>query len=107
MKASHKLKDFPLQHDEDYLKGWNTVFNSIKLPFVEILLNCGLPIKEIHKHLESVKTSEEDKGFDINKECIDNLLDLGIVDPAKVTRTGLENASSVAILLLTTECIIP
>lgn len=107
LKASHKLKNFPLQDDEDYLKGWNTVFNSIELPFVEILLNCGLPVKEINEHLDAVKISEEDKGFDINKECIDNLLDLGIVDPAKVTRTALENASSVAILLLTTECIIP
>ena len=49
---------------------------------------------------------KDGNGFDARKEEVVNMMEAGIIDPVKVTRTALENASSVAMLLLTTEAVV-
>jgi len=55
--------------------------------------------------LEDVKNGEGDYGFDAEAEKYGAMLEMGIIDPAKVTRSALENAASVAGMVLTTESI--
>ena len=45
-------------------------------------------------------------GYDVSSDKIVDMLSVGIIDPAKVTRTALENAASIASLLITTECLV-
>ncbi len=72
------------------------------------------PIRQISKNagwedsivVQKVKEGKDDFGFDARAEDFKNLLEAGILDPTKVARTALENAASIAGLLLTTECAI-
>ena len=57
--------------------------------------------------LDRVISSDDNNfGFNAGTEVYGNMVEMGVIDPKKVTRTALENAASVASLLLTTECII-
>jgi chaperonin GroEL len=53
-----------------------------------------------------VKEGKDDFGYNARDDKFENLMKIGVIDPAKVTRLALENAASIAGLLLTTECII-
>ena len=64
---------------------------------------CALPILEGAVIINKVRECEPGVGFDVLKEKYENMLDAGILDPAKVTRSALQNATSVAATLLTTE----
>ena len=62
---------------------------------------------DFHNLLRIVKCEiEDDYGFNAKTEKYENLLKSGIIDPAKVVRVSLENAASVAGMLLTTECVL-
>ena len=56
--------------------------------------------------VEKVKEKEKGVGFDAFKGEFVNMIEAGIVDPAKVTRSALQNAASAAAMLLTTECLV-
>ena len=56
--------------------------------------------------LQKVKEGKADFGYNAKKEVFENMLKAGIIDPTKVTRVALENAASVAGMLLTTECVL-
>ena len=56
--------------------------------------------------VSKIKDGKDDFGFNAKNEKYENMLKAGIIDPAKVVRVALENASSVAGMLLTTECVI-
>ena len=56
--------------------------------------------------VQKVKEGKADYGFNARTEVYENLLKAGVIDPTKVTRIALENASSIAGMLLTTECVI-
>ena len=56
--------------------------------------------------IEDVQECGFEIGYDASKDSIVNMYKEGIIDPAKVTRSGLQNASSIASMILTTECII-
>lgn len=91
--------------DHDVNLGRNIVYESVALPFVQILLNAGLESNKAYDIIFQLKN--EDKynswsGYDIVNGKIGNMKELGILDPTKVTRLALENASSVAGTLLTT-----
>ena len=68
-----------------------------------IVNNAGLEGSVV---VQKVKDGEDDYGFNARTEEYGNLLSMGVVDPTKVTRTALENAASVAGLLLTTQTVI-
>jgi len=69
-------------------------------PVRQIAANAGLEGSVI---VERIKNSEKGIGFDALNERYVNMIEAGIVDPTKVTRSALQNAASVAAMLLTTE----
>jgi chaperonin GroEL len=89
--------------DIDNQSGINIVKRAIEEPIRQIVLNAG---KEGAVIVEEVKKKDGAFGYNADKEKFEDLLEAGILDPTKVTRTALENASSVAGLLLMTEAMI-
>ena len=79
------------------------VKKSLEEPLRQIVLNAGLDPNEI---IQQVKAGKNDFGFNAKNEKYENLLATGIIDPLKVGRLALENAASVAMMTLTTECVI-
>lgn len=88
---------------EDELVGALIISRSIVAPLKRIVENAGVNGAVI---VEQVQQQNFEIGYDAAKnECID-MYEAGIIDPAKVTRSGLQNATSIASMILTTECII-
>ena len=87
----------------DEKTGAQIIAKSLEEPVRQIALNAGLEGSVI---LEKVSNSEIGVGFDALKETYVNMIEAGIVDPAKVTRSALQNAASVASMVLTTESIV-
>jgi len=75
--------------------------DAIQYPFKQILTNGGVNPTDVIP-----KLTEVDMGYDISNMVVGNMFDMGIIDPAKVTTKALENAVSVAINILSTNCII-
>ena len=96
-KAVEKLRD-SLEGDEK--TGANVILKALEAPLYYIADNAGLEGSVI---INNVKNSKEGEGFDAYNETYVNMVDNGIIDPVKVTRTALEQACSVASTLLTTE----
>ena len=96
--AIEKLK---LEGDEQI--GVDILRNAVEAPLRSLAANAGLEGAVIVNDVQSKKGST---GFNVATEEYDDLIKAGVVDPAKVTRSALQNASSIAALLLTTECLI-
>jgi len=79
------------------------VMRALEEPIRQIAINAGLEGSVI---LEKVRNSEVGIGFDALHEEYVNMIEAGIVDPAKVTRTALQNAASIASMVLTTESVV-
>ena len=92
-----------LDADGDERTGVRIVLSAVDAPVKLIADNAGLSGEVI---LDGVKKGEGDWGFDADAERFGNMLEMGILDPAKVTRSALENAASVAGMVLTTESLI-
>lgn len=86
--------------ENDEKTGVNIILKALEEPVKQIAINAGLEGSVI---VEKVKSEAKGIGFDAYKEEYVNMIDAGIVDPTKVTRSALQNASSVAAMLLTTE----
>lgn len=100
--ASHILNN--LKSDNvDEQKGIDIIKNALTYPFLQILENAG--IKKEDK-VEQIKKSTYGMGYNVVTETFTNLLKEGIIDPTKVTRVALENASSIASTFLATQCLI-
>ena len=89
--------------DGDVQTGINLVKRAIEAPLRQIAENAGLEGSVI---VAKVKASEDGVGFNALKEEYVDMVKAGIVDPAKVTRTALQNAASIAALVLTTETLV-
>ncbi len=83
--------------------GVGIVRRALEEPLRQIVGNCGLEPGVV---LQKVRDGKDDFGFNARTETYENLYKSGIIDPTKVTRSALENAASIAGLLLTTECVI-
>ena len=79
------------------------VRRALEEPLRQIVFNAG---KEPAVIVQKVKEGEGDFGYNAATEQFENLLQSGVIDPTKVTRTAVENASSIASLLITTECVV-
>jgi len=99
-KEVEKMID-SLQGDEK--TGAKIILKALEAPLFHIVYNAGLEGAVI---INKVKESEVGTGFDALKETYVNMIDAGILDPAKVTRSALQNATSVASTLLTTESVV-
>ena len=89
--------------NEDQDIGVKIVRRALEEPLRQIVNNAGLEGSVV---VQKVKDGKDDYGFNARTEEYGNLLGMGVVDPTKVTRTALENAASVAGLLLTTQTVI-
>ena len=99
-KEVAKLAD-SLEGDEK--TGAQIVLKALEAPLYHIVANAGLEGSVI---INKVRESEAGIGFDALKEEYVNMVDAGILDPAKVSRSALQNATSVASTLLTTESVV-
>ncbi len=84
----------------DERTGINIIVRALEEPVRQIAMNAGLEGSII---VEKVKSSDAGTGFDALNEEYVNMIEKGIVDPTKVTRSALQNAASVASMVLTTE----
>lgn len=84
------------------------VYQACQAPFIKILTNAGYEEKEITRIINGLVENKEDawNGWNLETESYVNMKEAGIIDPFKVTRSALENASSVAGTILLTECVV-
>jgi len=110
LNAAYKLElegadtDFSSQSEAE---GYNILTKAISKPLQKILSNAGFNNEDIDQiALEVAENENFWHGFNVRTETYVDMFEEGIIDPAKVTRLALENASSIARTMLTTECII-
>jgi chaperonin GroEL len=89
--------------NEDESTGILIVKRALEEPIRQIVVNSGIEGSIV---VQKVKEGKADFGFNARTEVYENLLKAGVIDPTKVTRIALENAASIAGMLLTTECVI-
>lgn len=89
--------------NEDENTGIAIIKRALEEPLRQIVENCGLEGSVI---VQKVKEGKGDYGFNARTEVYENLYEAGVIDPTKVARVALENAASIAGMLLTTECVI-
>ena len=101
--ASKVVKKFADELEGDEKTGANIILKALEAPLYQIAKNAGLEGAVI---VNKVRESEPGTGFDAYNEKYVNMVEKGILDPAKVTRSALQNATSVASTLLTTESVV-
>jgi chaperonin GroEL len=103
IRAVNNLPILPREISSDELLGFDIVKKTCYAPFKTILSNCG--IEDYYSILKNA-TEADSFTYDAKKQEIVDAFTAGLLDPAKVTRTALENAASVAGTILTTESVI-
>ncbi len=101
LRASKVLKNLQAVGDEHI--GVNIIMRAIEEPIRWIATNAG---HEGSIVVQRVKEMTDDEGFNAQTERYENLVQAGVIDPTKVVRSALQNAASIASLLLTTEAVI-
>jgi chaperonin GroEL len=101
--ASKEVAKLAETLEGDEKTGAKIILKALEAPLYHIVANAGLEGSVI---INKVRESEIGVGFDAYKEVYVNMVDAGILDPAKVTRSALQNATSVASTLLTTESVV-
>ena len=101
LRASKVLQKLKLGGDEQI--GVNIIIRAIEEPMRWIATNAG---HEGSIVVQRVKDMKDEEGFNAQTEQYENLVQAGVIDPTKVVRSALQNAASIASLLLTTEAVI-
>ena len=101
--VSKKVKEFAETLEGDEKTGAKIILKALEAPLAQIAKNAGLEGAVI---VNKVRESEVGTGFDAYNETYVDMVEKGILAPAKVTRSALQNASSVASTLLTTESVV-
>jgi chaperonin GroEL len=99
-KLQGKVKGMDEKKGGEYAAGYQILIAALTAPFKQIVQNAGLEeasylVREVGKH--------NNMGWDAVSQTVVDMYDAGIIDPVKVTRSGVENAASAAAVLLTTE----
>ncbi len=102
VRATDKLAKLKGDNDDEQT-GVNIITRALEEPLRQIVENAGLEGSVI---VAKVREGKGDFGFNAKTEVFENLYKAGVIDPAKVVRIALENAASVAGMLLTTECVV-
>src|SRR5690606_34128707 len=102
IRSLSALDNLELENDDQGI-GVGIVRRALEEPLRQIAANAGLEGSII---VQKVKEGDGDFGFNARTEAYGNLMKQGVIDPTKVARTALENAASVAGLLLTTESVV-
>ena len=101
LKIQDTLGDIPHSESDSFQRGFDIIKTSLASPISQILKNCGVTEGTV---LEYIK--QNGGGYDAKNEKFVDMFEAGIIDPKKVTRTAIENAASVASMILTTECMV-
>ncbi|MEP7263502.1 MAG: chaperonin GroEL [Bacteroidota bacterium] len=89
--------------NEDETTGIAIVKRALEEPLRQIVINSGIEGSIV---VQKVKEGKDDFGYNARTDVYENMLAAGVIDPTKVTRVALENAASIAGMLLTTECVL-
>lgn len=103
IEASKKVAELVEKLDGDEKTGAKIIMKALEAPLFHIASNAGLEGAVI---INNVREAKEGVGYDAYNEEYVDMIDAGILDPAKVTRSALQNATSVASTLLTTESVV-
>jgi chaperonin GroEL len=101
LRASKVLQHLKLEGDEQV--GVNIITRAIEEPMRWIATNAG---HEGSIVVQKVQDLKDEEGFNAQTETYENLVQAGVIDPAKVVRSALQHAASIASLLLTTEAVV-
>ena len=101
--AAKKVAELVKDREGDEKTGAKVVLKAMEAPLFHIAANAGLEGSVI---INKIKESEVGVGFDAYNETYVNMIEAGIIDPVKVTRSALQNATSVASTMLTTESVV-
>lgn len=96
------LEEITLE-DADAMTGVNIVKKALEAPVRQIAENAGVEGSVVCEHVKGLPTGE---GYNALKGCYENMIEAGVIDPAKVTRSALQNAVSIASMILTTETLV-
>jgi chaperonin GroEL len=102
LRASIALENFTLEGDEQF--GVTIVRRACEEPVRQIVLNCGTEGAVVAEKIRNNK--DANYGYNATTEQYEDLVAAGVIDPTKVTRTALQNAASIASLMLTTEAMV-
>jgi chaperonin GroEL len=102
IRAIEALNDLKLENEDEEI-GVAIVKRALEEPLRQIVENAGVEGSIV---VQKVREGKEDYGFNARTEKYENLYQSGVIDPTKVTRVALENAGSIAGMLLTTECVL-
>ena len=107
VNAVDALKDLKLEQ-EDAQIGINIVRNALTVPMKRIVENAGKDGSVVVENVRQRQAAQNNRhiGFNVLTEEYGDMVQLGVIDPAKVTRGALENAASIAAMILTTEALI-
>jgi len=89
--------------NQDETTGIQIIKRAIEEPLRQIVINSGIEGSIV---VQKIKEGKGDFGFNARTEVYENMFKAGVIDPTKVSRVALENAASIAAMLLTTECVI-
>ncbi|MEE4278781.1 MAG: chaperonin GroEL [Halieaceae bacterium] len=103
VRAADAIRDHVTTANEDQNVGVKIILRAMEEPFRQIVNNAGVDPSVV---LAKVRASTGTQGFNAQTEAYGDMLEMGIIDPTKVTRTALQNAASIAGLMLTTEVMI-
>src|SRR5690606_31920411 len=103
LKAACDAKACEAASNDDELTGFAIVSRAVEAPLRQLAANAG---REGALIVEKVKNNTEGHGYNVATDKFEDLIASGVVDPTKVTRSALQNAASIAGLLLTTEALI-
>ena len=102
LRASETLDGLTLKGDEHF--GVDIIKKALNEPIKQIVRNAGLEGAVVVRNI--LKSKDKAFGYDAEKEEYGNLIEAGVIDPTKVTRSALQNALSIASILLTSDCLI-
>jgi len=102
VRAIESLEDLKGINDDE-TTGIQIIKRAIEEPLRQIVINSGIEGSIV---VQKIKEGKGDFGFNARTEVYENLFAAGVIDPTKVTRVALENAASIAGMLLTTECVV-
>jgi chaperonin GroEL len=89
--------------NDDETTGISIVKRALEEPLRQIVSNAGMEGSIV---VQKVREGKDDFGYNARTDVYENMLKAGVIDPTKVTRVALENAASIAAMLLTTECVL-
>jgi chaperonin GroEL len=101
IRAIPALEKLKLEGDEKI--GVDIIKRALEEPLRQLAQNAGLEGSVV---VQRVKNEKTNVGYDVNQDAYVDMIEVGVIDPTKVARTALQNASSIASLLLTTEALV-